>query len=149
MAAYAGESGLVLGQTGGKWNDKESELGIGLSPAGQLELRGKAVPGDALYCQRELSRQVLERGEDYFWILKANQPGMKEAVRLLFEQPPWGESFDYLCREGRRGDCRERRRLWASAALNGYLDWPGLGQVCCIERTRIRRARRRWNGPAL
>ena len=20
--------------------------------------------------------------------------------------------------------------------MNGYLDWPGLGQVCCVERTR-------------
>ena len=41
-----------------------------------------------------------------------------------------------MCREGRRGDRWERRRLSASAAPNGYLDWPGLGQVCCVERTR-------------
>ena len=27
------------------------------------------------------------------------------------------------------------------AALNGYLDWPGLGQVCCVERTRRRKGR--------
>ena len=30
----------------------------------------------------------------------------------------------------------ERRRLWASTALNEYLDWPGLAQVCCVERVR-------------
>ena len=66
---------------------------------------------------------------------------MKEAVSLLFEQPPWGESLVCVCREGRRGDRRERRRLWASAALNGYLGWPGLGQVCCVERTRRRKGK--------
>ncbi len=41
--------------------------------------------------------------------------------------------------EGRHGDRWERRRLWASTALNDYLndylDWPGLAQVCCVERT--------------
>ena len=108
---------------------------------GRLELKGKVVTGDALYTQRELSLRILKQGGDYFWALKDNQPGVKEAVSLLFDEPPWGESFAYACREGHRGDRQERRRLWASAALNGYLDWPGLGQVCCVERTRRHKGR--------
>ena len=106
---------------------------------GQLELRGRVVTGDALYCQRELSLRVREQGGDYFWTLKDNQPGVKEAVSLLFEQPPWGESFTCVSQEGRRGGRWEKRRLWASTALSQYLDWPGLGQVCCVERTRRRK----------
>ena len=102
----------------------------------ELELKGKVITGDALYAQRELSRSILEQGGDYFWVVKDNQPGVKEAVSLLFEQPPWGESFGEAYQEGRHGDRWEHRRLWASAALNGYPDWPGLGQVCCVERTR-------------
>ena len=38
--------------------------------------------------------------------------------------------------EGWRGDRWESRRLWTSTALNEYLDWPGQGQVCCVERVR-------------
>ena len=129
------------GKRGVRGDRKESELGMASGLLGQLELRGKVVTGDALYCQRDLSLGVLEQGGDYFWALKDNQPGMREAVSLLFERPPWGESFDYACREGRRGDRWERRRLWASTALNEYLDWPGLGQVCCVERTRRRKGR--------
>ena len=120
---------------------KGSELGLASSLLSQLELRRRVVTGDALYCQRELSLRVLEQGGDYFWALKDNQPGVKEAVSLLFEQPPWGESFDDACREGRHGDRWERRRLWTSTALNEYLDWPGLGQVCCVERVRRHRGR--------
>lgn len=117
---------------------RESELGMATGLLAQLELGGKVVTGDALYCQRELSLQVLEQGGDYFWTLKDNQPGTREAVSLLFDEPPWGERFAEAVREGRRGDRWERRTLWASTALNDYLDWPGLGQVCCVERTRRR-----------
>ena len=106
----------------------------------ELELKDRVVTGDALYAQRELSRSILEQGGDYFWVVKDNQPGVREAVSLLFEHPPWGESFGEACREGRHGDRWEHRRLLASVALNGYLDWPGLGQVCCVERTA-------WNEP--
>ena len=119
---------------------KESELGLATGLLAQLELKKRVITGDALYCQRDLSRKILKQGGDYFWVLKDNQPGVKEAVSLLFKHPPWGEEFANTRQEGRRGDRWERRRLWASAALNGYLDWPGLGQVCCVERTR------RWKG---
>ena len=107
---------------------KESELGAAFSLLAKLDLCGKVVTGDALYAQRELSRRVLDMGGDYFWAVKDNQPGVKEAVSLLFEQPPWGEHFDEAVREGRHGDRWERQRLWASTALNEYLEWPGLGQ---------------------
>ena len=99
---------------------KESELGMAAGLLGQLELKGRVVTGDALYCQQELSLRVLEQGGDYFWVLKDNQPGVREAVSLLFEEPPWGESFAGATREDRHGDRWERRTLWASAALNGY-----------------------------
>ena len=68
---------------------------------GQLELKGKAVTGDALYTQRELSRSILEQDGDYFWVVKDNQPGVREAVSLLFEQPLWGRA---LARPARRAD---------------------------------------------
>ena len=50
----------------------------------QIELDGKVVTGDALYAQKSLSRYVVERGGDYLWVIKGNQPTVKEAVSLLF-----------------------------------------------------------------
>jgi predicted transposase YbfD/YdcC len=104
----------------------------------QLELKGHLVTGDALYAQRALSRQVVDQCGEYFWVVKANQPSLQEAIALLFTQPPWGEEFGVACQGDRHGDRREERRLWSSTALNDYLDWPHLGQVCCIQRTRTR-----------
>ena len=73
---------------GVRGNEKESELGMATSLLAQLELKGKVVTGDALYAQRNLSLRVLEQGGDYFRALKDNQPGVREAVSLLFEQRP-------------------------------------------------------------
>ena len=44
-------------------------------------------------------------------------------------------------RFGRHGDRQERRELRASAALNGYVRWPHVGQVCALERPITRRGR--------
>jgi predicted transposase YbfD/YdcC len=32
---------------------------------------------------------------------------------------------------------KEYRRLWSTTALNGYLDWPDVGQVFELERVRV------------
>ena len=121
---------------------KESEQTAAPALLARLDLTGKVVTGDALYAQRDLSRQVVEQGGSYLWVLKDNQPTVKEAVSLLFAEPPWGEEFSKAGQRGRHGDRQERRRLRASSALNGYLEWPCLGQVCCMERTRIRKGTR-------
>ena len=133
--------GKALWGIHGRGDRKESELGLASELLAGMDLTGRVVTGDALYAQRRLSQRVLEQGGDYFWVLKDNQPWVKDAVSLLFEQPLWGESFGEAFQEGCCGDRWERRRLWASTALNGYLDWPGVGQVCCVERTRRHKSR--------
>lgn len=118
---------------------KETELTVAPQLLAQLELVGRVVTGDALYAQRGLSRQVVEQGGDYLWVLKDNQPTLRAALVLLFAEPPWGERMGVVQQVGRHGDRQERRQLWASTALNHYLDWPYLGQVCCVARTRQRK----------
>lgn len=114
--------------------EKEGELTIALEVLAQLNLKGRVVTGDALYAQKDLSCQVVEQGGDYFWVVKDNQPTLRADIALLFAQPPWGEEFATVTEQGRHGDRREVRKLWASTALNEYLDWPHVQQVCCVER---------------
>lgn len=94
------------------------------------------MTGDALYCQRRLCRRVVERGGDYFVAVAANQPALYDDLHWLFAWPAPGETFGTTVRYDQHGDRRERRRLWASTALQGYLDWPGARQVCKVERRR-------------
>jgi predicted transposase YbfD/YdcC len=104
---------------------------------------GLVVTGDAQFCQRPLSRQVVAAGGDYFWVVKENQPDLVEAIATLFALPPPGERFARCRSRGQHGDRRETRLLLASAALNEYLDWPHLGQVCATVRRITHKGRTR------
>lgn len=114
--------------------NKEAELTVAPELLAQIDLMGRVVTGDALYAQKELSRQVVEQGGDYFWVVKDNQPTLRADIALLFEDPPWGEEFDTFIGYGSHGDRVEIRKLRASSALKEYLDWPYVQQVCSIER---------------
>jgi predicted transposase YbfD/YdcC len=114
--------------------EKEGELTVAPELLAQVKLVGRVVTGDALYAQKNLSHQVVEQGGDYFWVVKDNQPTLRADIALLFAAPPWGEEFATVTEQGRHGDRQEVRKLWASTALNEYLDWPHVQQVCCVER---------------
>ncbi len=106
-----------------------------------LPLKGRLVTADALYCQRELCAQIREAGGDYLLIVKANQRRLYEDIKLLFDEPPEGEVFQEAEQRDRHGDRHEVRRLRASTALRGYLDWPGVQQVCKVERVAERKGK--------
>lgn len=79
----------------------------------------------------------------YLFVVKQNQPALYADITVLFAAPPLGERFGYAEQRGWHGDRREVRRVWASTALEGYLDWPGVRQVCKVEREVERKGQRR------
>lgn len=78
---------------------------------------------------------------DYLVIVKANQQGLFSDIELLFKEPPEGEVFAFTEQRDRHGGRQDVRRLWGSAALRDYLDWPGAQQVCKIERVSERKGK--------
>lgn len=122
-------------------DQREAELAVGPIVLDSLPLDGRLVTGDALYCQREICRRILEGGGHYLLIVKANQPNLHRDIELFFTEPPFGERFATFEKRGRHGDRLERRRLLASSGLKGYLEWPGAEQVLMIERVAMRKGR--------
>ncbi len=114
--------------------DGKAELTVARRLLERVPLAGRVVTGDALHCQRVTCRRILVADGDYLFGVDANQPTLLADIQTLFAEPPPGERFTFVEQHDRHGDRLEVRRLWASAALTGYLDWPGVGQVGKVER---------------
>jgi len=54
-------------------------------PAACLDLRGVLVTGDAIHCQDQTARTVLQQGGDYLLALKDNRPALYSEVSALFD----------------------------------------------------------------
>ena len=143
LSAVCHESGLVLAHAPiAATGDKAAvELTVAPVVVAHLSWRGRVLTGDALFCQRELCRQVCAAGGDYALLVKANQPALHDAIALLFDPPADLHALPLLdqraaqtCERGhgRTDDCR---CLIASTDLTAYLEWPHLAQVFRLERT--------------
>jgi predicted transposase YbfD/YdcC len=132
LAAYAHQAQVVVAQEA--VDHKENEIKAAPRVLQKLQLKDQVVTGDAMLAQRSLSREVVAAGGDYFWAVKDNQPTLKSEIALLFGEPPFGEVFDQVEDQSRHGGRKEVRRLWASAALADYLQWPQVSQACQLER---------------
>lgn len=49
-----------------------------------IVLKGCVVTGDSMFCQRDVCSQIIDSGGDYLFVVKDNQPGLKEAVQADF-----------------------------------------------------------------
>ena len=83
LAAYAHEADVVLRQlpVDAKTNEHKAALEL-------LELvpvEGKVVTGDAMFCQRDLSRKIRKKHGDYLWAVKDNQPDLLAAIEDAFD----------------------------------------------------------------
>ncbi len=80
---WASTNGLVLGQA--KVEEKSNEITAIPKLLQLLELAGCIVTIDAMGCQKEIARQIIEAHADYLLAVKGNQGQLYEDVRDLFE----------------------------------------------------------------
>ncbi len=45
-----------------------------------LVLTGRVITGDAMFCQREICRQIVDSGGDYLIVVKGNQQELKDTI---------------------------------------------------------------------
>lgn len=97
-----------------------------------IAIEGKDITADALLTQRKLARYlVAQRHAHYHFTVKTNQLTLYQDIAFYFRDRQAPDFVDVApCEHGRI----ETRRIWTSSALNGYVDFPHVGQVYLIER---------------
>ena len=53
----------------------------------KLDLRGKVVTGDAMFCQKAICKTIIDGGGDYVFTVKGNQKDLKENIETAFKEP--------------------------------------------------------------
>jgi predicted transposase YbfD/YdcC len=134
LAVYAVGAGVVLNEVNVAL--KENEITAAPKVLAEVDLKGKVITGDAMFTQRDLSRQIVEAGGHYLWKVKDNQPTLRADIERLFgpEKVPLGSAplqtdFQVVTTTTKAHGRLEKHTLTASALLNATSDWPFLGQV--------------------
>ena len=86
LSLLAHESGLTLAQTpvpnGGENKTNEHKTAFRLLEG--MVLEGRLFTGDAMFCQRDLSQQVINEKGHYLWFVKENQPTLLNDIKMAF-----------------------------------------------------------------
>jgi predicted transposase YbfD/YdcC len=113
---------------------RTNEIKMAIPLLEAIDIQGKDITADALLTQRKFARYLVEeRKAHYYFTVKGNQPGLLRDLELYFHdrgQPHFVEPTppDH----GRI----ETRKIWITTELNGYLDFPHVGQAYLVERQR-------------
>ena len=143
VSAWASEHGLALGQL--KVDGKSNEITALPALLKLLDVKGCVVTMDAMGCQKDLAKQIIEQKGDYVLCLKGNQSSLHEEAQYFFEEAKKLDWHDvpYRYQETVEKDHGriEVRRCWmveevAIEWLERQDQWPGLASLAAIESER-------------
>ena len=112
-----------------------NEIKIAAPMLDAIEIEGRTITADALLTQRELARYLVERGANYHFTAKGNQPKLLEEITYYFEKLSTPADF-IQTGHGEHGRI-ETRKIWVTTKLNDYLDFPYVKQTFMIKRESI------------
>ena len=152
VSAWAEDNGLVLGQL--KVADKSNEITAVPRLLRVLELSGCIVTLDAMGCQRNIAKEIIEADADYVLALKGNQETVHEEVKTFLDaalaeqrgprlpgaklSPAAATLAQWETVEKDHGRL-ETRRYYQSVQLDWFADrakWEGLQSVGMVEAIR-------------
>src|SRR5271157_1742519 len=84
VSAWASEDGIALGQVATE--AKSNEITAIPELLQQIELKDSLITIDAMGCQKEIARDIVDGGGDFVIALKDNQPKLRETIESYVEK---------------------------------------------------------------
>ena len=111
---------------------RTNEIKIAAPMLDAIDLKGKLITADALLTQREFATYLVEEREaHYHFTVKANQKTLLQDIQYYFRNR---KEPDFIEKSKLSHGRIETRKIWVTASLNEYLNFPHVGQVFAIER---------------
>ncbi len=84
VSAWASEEGIALGQVATE--KKSNEITAIPELLKQIELTDSLITIDAMGCQKEIARDIVDGGGDFVISVKDNQPKLRESIETYFKK---------------------------------------------------------------
>jgi predicted transposase YbfD/YdcC len=143
VSAFMDANTIVFGQVA--VSDKSNEIEAIPRLLALLDLSDATVTIDAIGCQTEIARQIVEAEGDYVLAVKKNQPALHRKVKQLLDEAILekfeGVRHDFFEQtDGDHGRI-EHRRVWITDEVRWLgeelrSDWLGLSSIACVESNR-------------
>jgi len=124
-SAIVSELGLVIGSR--ECGTKTGEITGFRELIALLDIAGAVVVADALHCNKKSARAVIEAGADYLFVVKDNQPTLRENIELYVQE----EKLEKAVTQEKNAGRIETRTAYVSRDidwLEGRKEWANL--VC-------------------
>jgi predicted transposase YbfD/YdcC len=141
VSAWATQNRIMLGQV--KTEEKSNEIEAIPRLLKMIDIKNSIVTIDAMGCQREIAKQIIDQGGHYVLSLKENQQTLYQDVQSIFSK---GEESQFkkmlhlrrIEKINDHGRVETRRYTLISARnpLPFRLRWPGLKGIGMLETTR-------------
>lgn len=134
VSAWSSANNLALGQV--KVKDKSNEITAIPNLIESLAIEGAVVTIDAMGCQKNIAKKIVERNADYVLALKQNQPDLLEEVIDEFRFSPIDESNEDLDFGHGRIETRVCSVIKTFDLIESHKEWKSMRSVIRIESTR-------------
>lgn len=141
VSAWATQQRIILSQV--KTEEKSNEIEAMPRLLKMIDIAGSIVTMDAMGCQKDIAKCIVQKEADYVMSLKDNQPTLAADVQSIFKQ---GEKIQYKkmlnrrkvekVRNHGRVETRKYTLISARDPLLFELRWPGLKSIGKLEVTR-------------
>ena len=131
VSAVVSEFNLVIGSL--ECGDKQSEVAAFRELIGMLDVSGAMVVADALHCKKKSAEIVVEAGADYLFVVKDNEPTLKEDIKLFVQE----ENLPSYSTVELNGGRIERRTAYSTDEidwLQGREEWSNMSSIGAIHR---------------
>ena len=139
VSAWASEEGIALGQVATE--KKSNEITAIPLLLEQIDLTNSLITIDAMGCQKEIARDIVNGGGDFVITVKDNQPKLREAIQTYFEHHLEHnlEELKYRCHEtseAAHGRIDERSYFLTKVPLDFRVkkEWPWVKAIGCSVR---------------
>jgi predicted transposase YbfD/YdcC len=130
ISAQLAELGITLAQQ--TVEGKSNEILAMRELLAHLDIKGCMIVADALHCQKETAKVVIEGKGDYLLNVKGNQQTLKEEIAEYVQEEGLRKGMDSHTMCGKTGGRVERRTAYTTGGIGWLYGKDGWEKLACI-----------------